>query len=596
VGNLNRKLVARRNFLIRLGSTVGAYWLGSLASWPRLAPLVRGEVVEAVSGNVTWPRGQTIPAGTRLRFDPNVSTTVTVSGGNVVVEGVLEMRPAAPGVVHTLRFTNISEAAFVGGGNNPVASDLGLWVMTKGRLDVQGSRKEPWARAAQGIAVGQQTILLDRDPVGWGVGDEVAITPTEPPSVKNHWKRHDLRKVAAISGQEITLDSGCAFPHPTVTIPGSNHTGFPGAIYGAEVLNLTRDTRIEGTPGGRSHIFIRSTQPQHMGHVAVRHMGPRKETGRLYKGRPITKKVLGRWPIHLHHSGHGAHGTLIDGVVVRDAGSHAFVAHDSHGVTFRGCIAHDVFENAYWWDTDHHTDLSSDILYENCVASSVHHDPPNQGFRLAGFMLPGAHNNTIRGCVAVGVVGAKDSSGFNWPEKMHGVWEFTDNLSHNNFRHGAFVWQNTKNLNVVTRLTAYHNGGAGIGHGAYSNAYNYVDCVLHGNGSGMELHALSRANAPDRLSFVRVLFDNQVKSVKHIAASTLDTPVLFKDCRLKAGVSVNDKGGFGSKFDFVNCDPLEPSKLRIVNLQTGARIRVQRKDGTAYQIDGSGTKTIPRFA
>jgi hypothetical protein len=595
VDKLNRKLVARRNFLARLGAVAVAYTFRSLASLPWAAPAAAADNVRMVSGNVTWPKGMTIRAGRRLRFNPNASTTVTVSGGSVVVEGELEMRPAAPGVVHTLRFTNISEAAFVGGGDVVVASDRGLWVMDSGKLNVQGTPKTPWARVVQAISVGQTTILLDRDPVGWRLGDEVAITPTERPSVEDFWKHYDLRKVAAISGRQVTVDSGCAYPHPAVNISASERIGFSGATYGAEVLNLTRDTRIEGTPGGRSHIFIRSTRPQHMSHIAIRHMGPRKETSRIYKGRPITEKVLGRWPIHLHHSGHGAHGTLIDGVVVRDAGSHAFVAHDSHGVTFRGCIAHNVFEEAYWWDLDHHTDLSKDILYEDCVASLVRHDPDKEGFRMAGFVLPASHNNTIRGCVAVGVVGARDSSGFNWPEKMHGVWDFQDNLAHNNFRHGAFVWQNNVSLNVVSGLTAYHNGGAGISHGAYSNRYHYEDCVLYGNGSGAILHALSRSPDPG-LRFVRVLFGNPLRSVKHSIASTLDYPVLFDRCSFPAGVIVDDGVGKGSVFDFVNCDPLEPSHFQIAKLQPGARIRVQRRMGTAYQIDETGTKSVPNFA
>lgn len=44
--------------------------------------------------------------------------------------------------------------------------------------------------------------------------------------------------------------------------------------YSAEVLNLTRDVVIEGRPGGRSHIFIRSCVPQTIRHAVVRHMEP----------------------------------------------------------------------------------------------------------------------------------------------------------------------------------------------------------------------------------------------------------------------------------------------------------------------------------
>src|SRR5262249_19314826 len=53
----------------------------------------------------------TIPAGEAWCFDPNVPTTVQVTG-NVVVYGTLVMQPADPSVTHTLRFTRANEGAF----------------------------------------------------------------------------------------------------------------------------------------------------------------------------------------------------------------------------------------------------------------------------------------------------------------------------------------------------------------------------------------------------------------------------------------------------------------------------------------------------
>lgn len=80
-----------------------------------------------------------IPAGQTLRFDPAVSTTLTLTG-NMIVRGVLEMRPARRSVTHRLVFAGVDESKFIGGGMNPVDSDVGLWVIEGGRLNLRGTR------------------------------------------------------------------------------------------------------------------------------------------------------------------------------------------------------------------------------------------------------------------------------------------------------------------------------------------------------------------------------------------------------------------------------------------------------------------------
>jgi hypothetical protein len=110
------------------------------------------------------PDGFRVPAGKVLTFDPNVSTTVRV-GANVVVEGTLRMKPASPQVVHRLVFEGIDEARFVGGGMDVLESDIGLWVIGSGVLDIAGSPKVAWNRT--GI-----------DPT-WLPTDELRVTPTD---------------------------------------------------------------------------------------------------------------------------------------------------------------------------------------------------------------------------------------------------------------------------------------------------------------------------------------------------------------------------------------------------------------------------------
>jgi hypothetical protein len=89
--------------------------------------VVRSAGVSSVlTGNVTRP-GLTIRAGQTVVFNPARSTTLTVTG-NVIVRGTLRMRPANAGVVHKRGFAKVNEQAMVGGGMNPLASDVGLLV------------------------------------------------------------------------------------------------------------------------------------------------------------------------------------------------------------------------------------------------------------------------------------------------------------------------------------------------------------------------------------------------------------------------------------------------------------------------------------
>jgi hypothetical protein len=346
------------------------------------------------------------------------------------------------------------------------------------------------------------SVVLEQVPAGWRVGDELAITPTSSPGTAGHSDGYSYARVVGVSGSTVTLDTPTAFAHPRVD-----------GRWGAEVLNLSRNVRIEGTAQGRAHVHFNHTSgAQELRNVALRHMGPRQDTGETYRRDgervPITAGVVGRYPLHWHHNRAGSAGTLVENVVVRDSGNQAFVAHASDGITFRGTIAHDVVDTPYWWDRregccGRHAVWqpgSNDVTYERAVASLVTADPPHRGFRLNGFELGHGNNLTVRDSVAVGVQGNVHSAGFNWPEGVFAesgstefadFWTFENNVAHNNKMNGIFVWQNTgERRHVVERSVLFHNGYSGIVHGAYGNAYTYRGLMLYGNGlSGLELHA-----------------------------------------------------------------------------------------------------------
>lgn len=415
-------------------------------------------------------RSVLIKRGGQLIFDPHHKATL-ISTGNVIVRGRLTSQPKHPGAVHRLVFKGVKEANFKGGGMDVQASDVGLWVMDKGALRIAGSKKLSWTRAAGAVVAGADAITLAATPGGWKVGDAVVITPTLPPKDKN-FQTSEERTITGVSGTTVTLSSPLQLGHPAVD--GKT----------AEVLNLTRNVVIEGSPGGRAHVFIRSSAPQSIRNAELRNLGPQK----------AGQGVLGRYALHFHHSHHGSHGSVVDGVVVHDSGNRAFVPHASHGIKMTDCVAHRVSHDPFWWDIDHQSD---DILWLRCVASEVY--PVDESAH--GFVLGRGAGVTVQDCVGVGVRGGRVASGFRWPTDPGNPnnWGFNGNVGHN-CSSGASVWQNGgTEQHLVGNFVAYHNQYEGFDQGAYKNNYDHVGGRFYGNGdTGLTWHV---APPPDGLVF-----------------------------------------------------------------------------------------------
>ncbi len=311
--------------------------------------------------------------------------------------------------------------------------------------------------------------------------------------------------------------------------------------------------------------------------------------------------------------GAGSNGSLVDGVIIRDAEFHAFVPHSSDGVTFRNCIAHDTFSEAYWWDVAATPALvpnapqTNNLTYDTCVASRTRSAGKLGVYRNTGFMLGAGTGSTIVGCVAVGVQGIVQSSGILWGEMSQGVWQSNDLVSHNNQQDGIFTWQNTGGLHVISDFVGYHNGGAGIEHGAYLNRYVYQRCVLYANGvSGVTLHALSWGGTNGQMRFSDILIDQAglgkaaVIVTKHSLAAK--TPVLFER------IDARNYNLAGIWFQYTASDT-HPECVDIVDwtftgnevfLQSGldpaAAIRIQDTAHGSLQIKPAGQPGTPQPA
>ena len=429
--------------------------------------------VTVLSGNQSLASTLVVAAGDVLRFDPSVNTVVEIAG-NLVVEGTLEMKPAA-GISHTLRFIGVNEASFVGGGMSVLESDRGLWVTGAGRLDILGTPRAGWNRTGT-------------DPT-WKSGDELRVAPV---AIGDYGE----------SGF-ATFTAGASVPRADPTLPP------------AEVMNLTRNVHIEGTPGGRSHVTILSTVPQSIRYAAFRYMGPRQSVARGTSG------VTGRYPIHFHHNGEGSRGSVVEGNVIRESGSRAIVIHWSNGVLVKDNVAYDVFDAAYWWDPEE-TDASNDVVLEHNLAAYIRVDTPGEHTN-SGFELNWGNGNVANNNAAVGVQGQTNCSGFQWPSSGSGLWTFDGNVAHNNHCHGIFVWQNDNAPHVINNFISYRNRLAGISHGAYENSYQYSNLYLFQNqGSGVELHPFSEEKAGflrQTWTCVQVVGSPLALSVQHSAAS-----------------------------------------------------------------------------
>lgn len=521
--------------------------------------------------------------------------TVTIeSTGNIVFDKGAKFiidQPSAS-VKNTIRFTGINENDFIGGGMEVYDTDKGAW--NSGEWILKGAYKTAWTNLALNASTGD-TVIYVAKASGWRVGDLIAIAPTAGIDSEMFYDQFDERTIKKISGSKITLDSTLKYNHPGVVNP------FKKITHHAEVMNLTRNIVIEGTLEGRAHVNFLHAGKQMISFVEFNYMGPRRGP----PGKSVD--VLGRYGLHFHHCGDSSRGSVIDGAVVKRCGSHAFVPHASHGITLNNNISYDTFEDAYWWDfpPDKSTidpNSSNDTDIDSCLAERVKCDPPNRGYRTAGFTIGAGTGNKITNSGAAGIWGTKGAAGFIWDEPANyfsNTWDFNGNWSHNNRNNALFSWQNDSTSHLIQNFPGFNCGANGIEHGAYHNAYKYKDIDLFANGNGILLHATAIKNGQkDSFGYTSSFTNVNSTEPLYITVHTLPgTGTLFYNCsfpkvvvnELPARVA-NPPAGL---FDFIDCR-LQPDQFDIIGMEKESIIRVQ-DGGKAYQIDSTGVKQIPIF-
>jgi hypothetical protein len=465
------------------------------------------------SGTVNITSTQTYTSGL-ITFDPAGCTLNFKNGSSLVLRGTAKAyaRFTDPTKTLTINFQDISEAGFAGEGNEFLQSDPGLWVLDAAQLDIEGA---PRQRLLQNSALAS--------PTGWVTGDELRTAPNT---------NNDVTTFNTIAHDAAV---------PSITAQwGTQYT---------EVINLTSNVTIQGTATGRSHVFIKSSMPQHLWYVKLRYMGPRKSD----------TVVKGRYALHNHHCIDGSRvvtdgGTSGEaqflyptpetaqyrGLVSQDSANWSFVAHESHGIYFYDCITYQVTDDSFAWDfappdTGVAEDPTHDFTADSCGAFKITPRGP-QTNRLAGFTLARGEklSNRIFNCVTAGLGptlaagGPADGNGFRWVSPPDvGVWDFHDNLSHNICAHPWHVWQNdTFDTHVIVNHKAYFCGSAGL-MGAYDNCYIVQDMQAYQCGS-VQQQATSDG-VPNLMMWNNLNWDNTGGSARPYA-------IILKDSTVPPGI------------------------------------------------------------
>lgn len=536
---------------------------------------------------------EVLEVGGTLTLDPSKNITLSVSQ-NILNSGKIVSKPGK-GVIHTIRFTGIDEKKFVGGGDGPLDTDTGLWTIGAGQLDFDGTAgRTPWTRAKSALVKGSSVLpVIACD--NWQPGDELVIAPTAEGDFVA-----EERKVVSVNGTLVTIDKPLSNDHPSID------GNFP------EVFNMTRNVRIEGTPTGFAHTFIKSSKPQSILGVQYRYMGPRKDIG----GSSVTEKILGRYVIHFHHSEDGSRGSEIEDCVARDCNSPFMVPHGSHGIMWCDNFSYNCAEQTAWYDPGHAT---HDNTFEDCFsvcsrffAGSLQPEDGSPLFGGGGFLIGMGDNNIYRRCWVIGGGGGDTRAdyigGFEWRAKEgdgagglrnEGVAIFEDCGAHNYNSTALRGWQNTDLNHLITRFNTYHCK-VGIFLGAYGNCYKFLSgrhykspIIIHAGATGGGIFFTDMAilyggkGDKDNIANVSAGIFIEGSPVEEERPITL-LNITFQNC-------VNDVYDSGSEkvhnVDIINCTG---SKYTATG---GAKIRVQAKGQTGFAptIWGTGTGLLGEY-
>jgi len=430
-----------------------------------------------------------------LNFSRTTTTYLLMKGNLIVADGgKLEIGDPTKSIINTTTATIkflLNEANVVGGFTNVVVdTDVGLWIM--GEYRAEGAKKLPWTKLFETANAGAISILINEEPIGWAIGDEIVITPSRaviPTSTEvadSGYNEFDERKITAVSRRIdgayiISLNESLKFSHPV-------YTASTGDVLAPEVLNLDRNVIIRGQDiNNKAHTMAMQSGKMWISNAKYLYMGPADK--------------MSRYPIHWHEVNNASKGNYVKGTVVHRSQMRAFVAHESNSIDIIENIAYDILNGPFWLENDNVGNCVgaclagskspeapfNDTFIRNVAArvGPSKADGENEGLRLAGYEWQTPRGHKFMGNIAVGIRGTGSAAGFIWPERGQGsvgVLTFIKNEAHNDKINGIFLWHNTNLPHQYVDALVWHNGRDGLEQGAYHTEYKWFLVRAIGNG------------------------------------------------------------------------------------------------------------------
>eukprot|EP00931_Biecheleriopsis_adriatica_P101107 TRINITY_DN76319_c0_g1_i1.p1 TRINITY_DN76319_c0_g1~~TRINITY_DN76319_c0_g1_i1.p1 ORF type:complete len:1365 (+),score=211.34 TRINITY_DN76319_c0_g1_i1:65-4096(+) len=424
--------------------------------------LPAGKYILRNSASIKW---LTIPKSSELIFDDAADLVLTVEGVHVL--GTLRLgAKTCPLKSGGIGITFVGSGDLASRSADPLKTK-GLTVGDGGRLEMFGTRFAPtWTRLAASAAPGSTEVQL-ADDVDWQVGQHVVVVTTswidEP---ENH--QNEVRKILAVDGRKLTLDSSLGFGH------------YGGAEYAAEVALLSRTITMQGDD---------SSEESHYGGHLLCGPGSLCQIGGVAAYRMGQKNVMGRYPFHLHMMGdvsdqQGAAESYFEDCLVWHGYFRAFTIHGTSGSRASRNVAYDIMGSAYYLEDG----IEENNLFEFNLAALVNiidklDDYDNGGGQggaqvstqasrivptdatAVGFYCTNANNRWIGNSASGGfsgfhfpqvpnVLGASYSSHKTYEPEAQELLEFDSNTAHSSGRHwkahgsciyvGGKLWENQK--------------------------------------------------------------------------------------------------------------------------------------------------------
>ena len=159
---------------------------------------------------------------------------------------------------------------------NGIRSVSAVDLISHGKVSIHGAETSSIAALAGPVNAGATALQLKSAPVGWRVGDSIAIAGTGVPAGTG---QNEVRRILSIQGNTVQLDQPLSFAHVA-----------PAANLDVHVANLTRNAVIESESAitaRRGHVMF-----MHSRDVDIAYAGFYK-LGRTDKLQVVNDSVVG---------------------------------------------------------------------------------------------------------------------------------------------------------------------------------------------------------------------------------------------------------------------------------------------------------------